>query len=121
MTGRRFCLLGLAVDFERGGQATQWPWWSITVSRQHPRPHACGSTAPAINEKNWTCDGTGLVVPRDRNGIQLGTPHLPAVIRADLIPRADPAIRRMIAEGGTEPFHGGDHAHLVIEPEESHG
>lgn len=108
-------MFGRTLVLERGGRATQWPWTSLTVSRQRPRPHACGSTQPAITEKNWECDGTGLVVPRDKNGSRLGTAQLPAVIREDLIPRADPAVQQIIREGGAEPFNGGDHVHLVIE------
>jgi hypothetical protein len=62
-------------------------------------------------EKGWTCDGTGLVVLfRVAGGSLKG---MPAVVPAELLDRAmsDPCTAQ-IAE--IEPFHGGDHLHMVI-------
>lgn len=118
MTARRTLrAFGRTLVIEHGGQATQWPWTSITLSRQRPRPHACGAKRPYIKDPGWKCTGEDLVVPLDKSGNRLETGRIPVVIRADLIPRAEPAARQMIREGGTEPFHGGDHYHLMIEPE----
>lgn len=60
-----------------------------------PAPQPCGATRPALTEKNWECNGVGLII---------------IMIHQDL-PVIDPEPWWDLP---IKPFAGGDHFHLVV-------
>ncbi len=75
---------------------------------------ACGASRDPLVNPGWVCDGTNLVALNVKAGpIRLGDGTW-VVIRADLLDQLDEIEQELVAEFGTTPYPGGDHAHLTI-------